>query len=491
MEESEGEGEGKGVMMPIAISNVRLGLATNSSSTHSLLLLEPERPLPSDALADGYWFGWDHFTLAGGDAKMRYLAAQVYGNLAHALSPFTARAVVLDLFGVRLPGDAPDEDEPYVDHQSLWLLPTEWDGHGIDRAFLNDLRCYLLQERLIILGGNDDEGGWHPLRYLGEAADLPLPSDVLGSLVARKDGDWWVLFNRQTGAKIRLSFQRSPTPYTKATWPELVDLKITQRCTRNCGLCYQDSGPQGEHADERKLYSIIHMLGSLRVFEVAIGGGEPTEHPTFCKLLSDCRYYGIVPNFSTGSYRWLDDEGIRDAVLRYAGRFAFSPIRLSDEEKWFRKAWGKYGIDRERFAFHYVLGAQSAQQLGCHLRQAKGFGVDVVLLGYKQQGRAKDTTPQDNSNWLDIVHTAGLRQVSIDTAVVQQYPAQVAATDRSGLCVTRLEGSYSCYIDAVTQRVGPSSYCAPEALRPLPDTPKELVTTFKDFGHESRFPRDG
>ena len=52
------------------ISNIRLGFATNSSSTHSIIILPGQ---VDDMVWEGE-FGWQNFTLASSGAKMLYLA---------------------------------------------------------------------------------------------------------------------------------------------------------------------------------------------------------------------------------------------------------------------------------------------------------------------------------------------------------------------------------------------------------------------------------
>ena len=51
------------------IHNVRLGFATNSSSTHSLIFL----PKAQDNYNEG-GFGWDNFTLASKEANLDFVA---------------------------------------------------------------------------------------------------------------------------------------------------------------------------------------------------------------------------------------------------------------------------------------------------------------------------------------------------------------------------------------------------------------------------------
>ena len=83
------------------IHNVRLGFATNSSSTHSVMFIPPGVKLAAGEAADELDFGWQDFTLRTADEKQQYLAVTVYEQLRHdvgdALAGFAASAF--------LPGD--------------------------------------------------------------------------------------------------------------------------------------------------------------------------------------------------------------------------------------------------------------------------------------------------------------------------------------------------------------------------------------------------
>ncbi len=71
--------------------------------------------------------------------------------------------------------------------------------------------------------------------------------EELGTWVVRRDPlGFWVALDRELGVRMRLSFSPSEeavfVPY-RSTWPELVDLRITDRCDAACPWCYQGSTP--------------------------------------------------------------------------------------------------------------------------------------------------------------------------------------------------------------------------------------------------------
>src|SRR6185503_11282388 len=155
-------------------------------------------------------------------------------------------------------------------------------------------RDALMRPGVVVLGGNDNEEdcahfdlndhycgyGHHFFKDHPDIAPLKwgaeLREEGRDGLVCRSDGAWWTLFRRDSGAKVRMTFVDDAQPYVRSSAPELVDVKITDYCPFGCPFCYQGSTHQGLHADDEVLGALIRQLGELRVFEMAIGGGEPT-----------------------------------------------------------------------------------------------------------------------------------------------------------------------------------------------------------------------
>jgi MoaA/NifB/PqqE/SkfB family radical SAM enzyme len=58
----------------------------------------------------------------------------------------------------------------------------------------------------------------------------------------------------------------------------------------------------------------------MHAFQVALGGGNPNQHPDFIEILRLTREdYGIVPNYTTNG-RGLSDT-VLEATRRYCGRW--------------------------------------------------------------------------------------------------------------------------------------------------------------------------
>lgn len=447
------------------IENIRLGLATNSSSTHSIIFNLDARSRDWEDCE----FGWDEFCCNCEDSKRMYLSAVLYHNLHESVGNDIARAVVESWVETELK-ELESGDWFYgIDHQSLMTLPVNAQTGQPDKEFFKELLAYYLDPKLAIVGGNDNDG---PKIFTKGREDHLVETDGHDKThVCRKDPNTghWVLFNRYNGTKIRMHFDKDAPDYAKAFAPELVDIKITDYCPIGCAYCYQDSTKEGVHGDWKFIESLAYSLKDMGVFEVALGGGEPTMHPDFVKILKKFRGYGIVPNFTTRSHKWLKDDKVREAVKKYAGKFAVSVSRVYDMERaWhladeFAMSKSEYNYDERRhqcrMGFQYVMGSTKQDEFRDLIR-AIPYGCEMTLLGYKEVGRGSTYKPYKYGGWLQVVKDVGEhKSIGIDTSLANQHKdAILEAVDKR--LVTFEEGKFSMYVDAVTQRAAPSSYCS-------------------------------
>jgi len=454
----------------IKIQNIRLGMATNSSSTHSIIFLGGA----SDCDVTGE-FGWSNFTCASKEAKELYLSTQLYYTIDRMCkNPMFSAAVVEQLMGKNVLDVDEKGMEEYVDHQSMMNFPIEYKGYAgykdINREFFNDFKNFLMKENVVVLGGNDNDDEPHPLYDEDKQFKMAYGFiDSYDNLVAKKDGDWWILFNQRSGAKIRMSFEDSPKKYTKSLYPELVDVKITNFCDNSGGcskFCYQNSKTDGVHADCNLIYRIAEILGGMKTFKVALGGGETTKHPRFVDILRTFREKGIVPNFTTRSLDWLRDNAIWPKVMEYCGGFAYS-IQNSSEISKFASLLINNDLmfdyrSENPISIQYVMGSTPFYQFANILREARQFEIRVTLLGYKSVGKGSNFKPEDYKGWLQeclkLQEKNELPRISIDTLLAKDYRKQLEEADIPSWLFSVKEGQYSMYMDLVDLKMGPSSY---------------------------------
>lgn len=468
------------------IFNVRLGLATNSSSSHSLIFLNDFDA--KDFKIEDNDFGWDHFTVASENKKLDYLGVLLRDRLVKANLPDAViRAVMRDW----LRRDNV-EMEGYIDHQSWMYLPSTFGTNIPDGQFVQEFVEYLKHPKLAILGGNDNTELSHPLTSRGTTFKMPLEYDNgRCNWTCRKDEqyNYWTIFQPDTGTKVRFSLEAGKPPVEsmpkKAFAPELVDIKITDFCPFGCTYCYQASTTAGRHCNH--VYDLANALGKLKVFEVALGGGEPTMHPEFVLILRYFRDNGVVPNFTTKNIHWLHDPIEREDILKYAGAFAVSVENRKQIEK-LATTLNYTGVDKKRCNLHIVMGTVSPWEFGSMLSVANDHELRTTLLGYKNVGFGQNFQPQDYKNWLKEVKLLNashrLGDLSIDTVLAAEFEKELQEEGISNLLYHTEDGKFSCYIDWVAKKIGPSSYCDPSEMKdlnvrqPLDDQIKAVFAEF-------------
>jgi organic radical activating enzyme len=255
-----------------------------------------------------------------------------------------------------------------------------------------------------------------------------------------------------------------------AVTPELVDLKITDCCPYYCPYCYQGSTHTGEHAADP--YSWIYALRSIGVFEVAIGGGEPTLHPEF-KALLNSHSKDLRINFSTRNIDWVCYNA---DLVENCGGFAVSVDDYHKTTKILDQL-DKGGI-LQKASLQYVMGTADDFNFEALIKLCAERAVRLTLLGYKLTGRgakAKKKLPkasiQNNGDWIEIIKKHS-NYVAIDTALAVQVPKSVF----NETYLRRLEGTHSMYIDAVTNTAGISSYT--KKMLPVKPFGKSIVEVF-------------
>lgn len=245
--------------------------------------------------------------------------------------------------------------------------------------------------------------------------------------------------------------------------PDLVDLKITNMCNSQCSFCYQGSTPDGKHAE---LFTIINFLshcGWSEVLEIAIGGGEPTLHPNFAEILVDAHTKGLIVNFATRSLKWIKDSIIRDVVLSTVGKFAFS-VGSIEEVREVYKHLIEYPELLSKVAFHYILDLYSLENFIEVYKELEKLFPDttLTLLGYKELCGRAGKRPYKNVDWLTKLLEIEDRTISlgIDTLIAHQYKKQLKKAQIPQILYQTQEGITSMYYDAVEEVYSKSSFDA-------------------------------
>lgn len=469
----------------------------NSSSTHGFAFSKNKY---KDKYIK-YKFGWDNFILSSEKSKTFYMIVMLLENIYEKYPLEIVQYIIKNWLGIKLNKEYMKVIEvyknkdnfrlsknAYIDHQSLYFMPYmhHYTSKGCilpSKEFIQDFYKFIMQENLVVFGGNDNSESEQPPDN-EHVFELGIPTEIPHrNLICRKDiqYDYWTLFSMDSGFKLRFKFQEDSIHPNKSSYPELVDIKITEKCNSDCPWCYQNSNHHGKHSDWYYLSLIAEKLGELECFEVALGGGEPTIHPDFPSILENFRKNGIVPNFTTRRFDWVNNYGWAGNIFNLAGKIAFSVFNKEDIGKMeiLSARLNEYAIPNRKVTMQIPMGVVSEDTLVELLESCKKLNFSVNLLGYKNYGRGKNFSyiPYDKSKIYIIVKSfssEGL-DISIDTCLANDWKDFIKRDNRKSFCykIQLEEGKFSCYIDAVNKRIGPSSYSDKlEMLCNLDDIPE-------------------
>jgi len=194
------------------------------------------------------------------------------------------------------------------------------------------------------------------------------------------------LFDPKTGFFARIEDKGFEEPFWSQQGPELLDISITNWCDRDCQICYKKSSIRGRHMAFEDFKWIVESAADLGVYQIAIGGGNPNQHPKFIDFLKVAYDNGIVPNYSTNG-RGLNKE-IAEISAKYCGVVAVSAYQPFNE---LFNAITLLTSYKNKVNIHYVLDSESIE-LAIDILSAppKEFSQinAIVFLNYKPIGRS-------------------------------------------------------------------------------------------------------
>ncbi len=196
-----------------------------------------------------------------------------------------------------------------------------------------------------------------------------------------------VLFNQRTGFFMRCEDEGYPEPLWSNHGPELLDISITNYCKRGCAFCYRSSSTSGKHMRLSEYASIIGQACKMDVLQVALGGGNPNQHPEFIKILELTRKSGIVPSFTTNG------EGLSDAILdataEFCGAMAVS-YYPSNGNDFYDDLFARTSDCKIKTNLHLIISTSTVDDIESLLEYPPSWFDKVnacVFLNYKPVGR--------------------------------------------------------------------------------------------------------
>jgi radical SAM protein with 4Fe4S-binding SPASM domain len=187
--------------------------------------------------------------------------------------------------------------------------------------------------------------------------------------------------------------------------PETIHVSVSGRCDQACAGCFYSARPGSAvppHDMPFALFAkVVRQAAAMKVFQIALGGGEPTLHPQLVEMVRLARQNGIVPNLTTNGNHLTRDLAValREAGL---GQAQISLNGASEEANSatrpnFRAALAAFEACRAAglpFGLNFLLTRSSADELEAVLVLGREKGAATVNL-------LRPKPPTTESDWLE------------------------------------------------------------------------------------------
>ncbi len=239
-----------------------------------------------------------------------------------------------------------------------------------------------------------------------------------------------------------------------ASFPESIDVKITDWCDAACLYCHERSTIRGKHGDLSFLLNVTKNLPAG--VEFAIGGGHPLSHPEFDELvqvLTETR--GIICNVTINEKHFEQERAhleklIDKGFIKGVG-YSYSTKPLE---------W-----DYPHACTHVIIGVSYYNELESIIEKNSG---KVLLLGYKNYGRGikyinvhdNDVNKKRLSWYRNLFSAVRIAHISFDNLGIQQLkPERLFLNDPHAYEEFFMgdDGKYTMYLDVVSKQYARSS----------------------------------
>ena len=479
------------------IKNRRNSLATNSSSTHSVVYKSKDKVFEDLGIFDNRYYDRCTETIAASrEAKIRYIFANIFhwDELVEMMAERYPEMkeyypLVRDYYDIyrnkerwdELKGKSGDE------YHDLWDSLEEYKfGDHCRGALYNHEEIHLSFEYLcniidspdiVIIGGSDE---WDFVYEQKEGCkELDHSYSYMEKITDKvKNGNYYVLYGNMFDVKEKIRVQVDSIPDMVPEYPELVDMKITDACEHKCPFCYMASTPKGKHANAWDVYYTINKFKTKTEF--ALGGGNVLLHPDFANIVKHINRHNHIANI-TIRFDDVDtinkDENIKDAIVRYVSGIGISVQTANDIDVAEEFIIEMLGLGKH-ISLHIIpemLGVQESVEILRKMRVINGKCREahkdnrhwttntckVLFLGLKQAGRAKALEHKMlTASDLDLLVEESNYQYNVDTAFINTYTDWFDENygESERFFLTRHEGEYSMFIDAVKMQAFTSSY---------------------------------
>jgi radical SAM protein with 4Fe4S-binding SPASM domain len=177
------------------------------------------------------------------------------------------------------------------------------------------------------------------------------------------------------------------------TAPLNAHFNLTNRCTKQCDYCYNESTEnQDEEMSLSEIKEIINKLSEMNVFSIAFGGGEPFLRDDVFEIAQYTRNKNIIPTITTNGLH-INEENAKDC--RIFNHIHFS-IFLTEEsipinDRQWHKAILLLKDAGVNVGINYIVNKEGYEYLEDICYYGNKYDLrDIIFLRFKPFGRAKN-----------------------------------------------------------------------------------------------------
>lgn len=234
-----------------------------------------------------------------------------------------------------------------------------------------------------------------------------------------------------------------------ASFPDSIDLKITNYCDLNCKMCHENSSTEGTHSN------LSHpFLNTLKAgTELAIGGGNPLSHPNLVDFLTKMQNQNIICNLTVNETHLLQNQNFLQDLID-------------------KKLIYGLGVSLNKCDKNTILFAKNNKNVVFHIINGLFYDFDkianqnlkILILGYKKWGRGEKCYNKDIEKQMQTTKdlilslTDKFACLSFDNLALSQLDikSKISQTDWDNMYMGD-DGEGSMYIDLVKEEFALSS----------------------------------
>ena len=211
----------------------------------------------------------------------------------------------------------------------------------------------------------------------------------------------YIVYQLSDGTRIKEALSLKDTEF-KPTFPDSIDIKLTNNCKIGCPYCHESSVPGGSSFDLEYFKRVIQTIPPGAGIELAFGGGDLLEiKEEVMKLLDwiSSSNMCVNPRFTINAKSLIrEKKDLPEFLYKYP-----LPLGISIENyQEFEKVNDlNFMINVDNVVYHIIVGVFDLQSFK-DLIKDKDTG-KVLVLGYKNFGRGSTWGKENFSGWSEEI----------------------------------------------------------------------------------------